>query len=272
MLGTVRTSVAAMAATAVAAVAAGCGLGPGAGTSNVSLTVTRGFGDGQVAAVSERRVAGSETVMRMLERSFHVQTRFGGGFVESINGQSGDSVRHDWFYYVNGIEAAQGAASTAVHRGDRIWWDLHDWTVTEFGAGGGRVVSRAVRARDRRQAAADRGRVCQGCRLGVRDGLSRAEGRRRAGREPAARHRFGQRFARVARRDLEGDAARDRREPDRARPGAQRGLRAVRGRRRRFSATARPRRPRRAHPRRRFGTDRRHPRQCLRADVADHRD
>jgi hypothetical protein len=119
-----------MAATAVAAVAAGCGLGPGAGTSNVSLTVTRGFGDGRIASVSERRVAGSETVMRMLERSFHVQTRFGGGFVESINGQSGDSVRHDWFYYVNGIEADQGAASTAVHKGDRIWWDLHDWTVT----------------------------------------------------------------------------------------------------------------------------------------------
>ncbi len=130
MLGTVRTSVAAMAATAVAAVAAGCGLGPGAGTSNVSLTVTRGFGDGRIASVSERRVAGSETVMRMLERSFHVQTRFGGGFVESINGQSGDSVRHDWFYYVNGIEADQGAATTAVHKGDRIWWDLHDWTVT----------------------------------------------------------------------------------------------------------------------------------------------
>ena len=120
-----------LAAAVLAAGAAGCGLGPGSGTSNVSVTVTRNFGGGQVANVTETRVPGSETVMRMLERSFRVSTRFGGGFVQSINGLSGDSARHDWFYYVNGIEAASGAASTAVHRGDRIWWDLHDWTVTD---------------------------------------------------------------------------------------------------------------------------------------------
>jgi Domain of unknown function (DUF4430) len=111
--------------------AAGCGLGPGKGTSGVSLTVTRNFGSHQVGAISERHVPGSETVMRMLERSFHVQTRYGGGFVQSIDGLAGDSSRHDWFYYVNGIEAEKGAATTAVHRGDRIWWDLHDWSVTD---------------------------------------------------------------------------------------------------------------------------------------------
>jgi hypothetical protein len=109
---------------------AGCGLGPGAGTSDVSLSVTRSFGGTKVGSATERHVAGSETVMRMLERTFRVQTRYGGGYVESIDGLSGDSSRHDWFYYVNGIEAPVGAASTAVHRGDRIWWDLHDWTVT----------------------------------------------------------------------------------------------------------------------------------------------
>jgi hypothetical protein len=118
-----------IAATSAVAIA-GCGLGPGHGTSNVSVTVTRAFGTGKVAAVTKSKIPGSETVMRMLERSFHVATRFGGGFVESIDGLSGNSSRFDWFYYVNGIEAAQGAATTAVHRGDRIWWDLHDWTVT----------------------------------------------------------------------------------------------------------------------------------------------
>ncbi len=69
--------------------------------------------------------------MRMLQRWFAVQTRYGGGFVESIDGLSGDSSHHDWFYYVNGIEAPEGAAGTAVHRGDRIWWDLHDWSQTD---------------------------------------------------------------------------------------------------------------------------------------------
>jgi hypothetical protein len=118
-------------AIAVAVALAGCGLGAGAGTSGVSLTVTRGFGTAMIGSVSEARVPGSETVMRMLERSFRVTTRYGGGFVESIDGLSGTSSRRDWFYYVNGIQAALGAAGTAVHHGDRIWWDLHDWAATD---------------------------------------------------------------------------------------------------------------------------------------------
>jgi hypothetical protein len=115
----------------MAAGAGGCGLGPGRGTTQVSLTVTRGFGSAQVASITAAQVPGSETVMRMLERSLKVQTRYGGGFVESINGLAGNASRRDWFYYVNGIEAPLGAAATTVHRGDRIWWDLHDWTATE---------------------------------------------------------------------------------------------------------------------------------------------
>lgn len=110
---------------------AGCGLGPGPGTSDVSVTVTRDFGRDHVGFTSQQHVPGSETVMRMLERFFRVQTRYGGGFVESIDGLSGDQQRHDWFYYVNGIEAPKGAAVTPVHRGDRIWWDLHDWSAAE---------------------------------------------------------------------------------------------------------------------------------------------
>jgi hypothetical protein len=110
---------------------AGCGLGAGPGTSDVTLTVSRGFGATRVGRLTEAHVPGSETVMRMLERHFRVQTRYGGGFVEAIDGLSGASGHVDWFYYVNGIEAARGAAVTAVHKGDRIWWDLHDWRATQ---------------------------------------------------------------------------------------------------------------------------------------------
>jgi hypothetical protein len=60
-----------------------------------------------------------------------VDTRYGGGFVESINGVSGGAAGRDWFYYVNGVQARMGAASTAVHGGDRIWWDLHDWSAAD---------------------------------------------------------------------------------------------------------------------------------------------
>lgn len=118
-------------AVALAAVLAGCGLGPGRGTSDVSITVTRDFGARLLGHVVDRRVAGAQTVMRLLERSFAVGTRYGGGFVESIDGHAGTAAHYDWFYYVNGIEASKGAAGTAVHRGDEIWWDLHDWGASE---------------------------------------------------------------------------------------------------------------------------------------------
>jgi hypothetical protein len=118
-------------AIAAAVALAGCGLGAGPGTSDVNVTVTRDFGTHSVATITKRHVSGSETVMRMLERSFRLGTRYGGGFVESIDGLSGTSDRRDWFYYVNGSMASSGAAQTAVHRGDRIWWDLHDWLTPE---------------------------------------------------------------------------------------------------------------------------------------------
>jgi Domain of unknown function (DUF4430) len=130
--GRPRRQVAATAsAIAVTLALAGCGLGAGKGTSGVTLTVTRDFGTGSLGSISDQHVSGSQTVMRLLERSFKVTTRYGGGFVESIDGQSGSAARRDWFYYVNGIEAAMGAAGASVHKGDRIWWDLHDWSATD---------------------------------------------------------------------------------------------------------------------------------------------
>lgn len=122
---------ASVSAVACAVALTGCGLGPGAGTSDVNLTVTRDFGARSLGAITKRQVPGSETVMRMLERSFRLSLRYGGGFVESIDGLSGTSNRRDWFYYVNGSMASDGAAQTYVRHGDRIWWDLHKWLSPE---------------------------------------------------------------------------------------------------------------------------------------------
>jgi len=119
-------------AAALAAVAlGGCGLGPGPGTSDVTLTLTRNFGSKQLGQLSERRVPGAETVLSMLERHFRIATRYGGDFVESIDGYSATANHYDWFFYVNGVEATRGAGTTAVRGGDRIWWDLHDWSATD---------------------------------------------------------------------------------------------------------------------------------------------
>jgi hypothetical protein len=113
---------------------AGCGLGAGPAPTGVQLTVTREFGSAVLHQSSAPHVQGSETVMSLLIRNATVATRFGGGFVQSIDGQSGGQQAGepvDWFYYVNGIQAPKGAADTVLHPGDRVWWDLHDWSQTE---------------------------------------------------------------------------------------------------------------------------------------------
>jgi hypothetical protein len=73
--------------------------------------------------------------MSLLLRNDKLTTKYGGGFVESIDGLSGGQEVGgdplDWFYYVNGIEAPKGAAATNVHSGDHVWWDLHDWSQTD---------------------------------------------------------------------------------------------------------------------------------------------
>jgi hypothetical protein len=99
------------------------------------LTVTRDFGARVLSRTSAPKVRGAETVMSLLLRNDKLTTKYGGGFVESIDGLSGGQEVGgdplDWFYYVNGIEAPKGAAATNVHSGDHVWWDLHDWSQTD---------------------------------------------------------------------------------------------------------------------------------------------
>jgi hypothetical protein len=119
---------------AVGASLAGCGLGAGRAPGGVQLVVTRDFGDAVLHSWRSPTVVGQETVMSLLVRNAHVATRFGGGFVQAIDGLSGGSEGGqpvDWFYFVNGVEASQGATATNVNRGDHIWWDRHDWSQTE---------------------------------------------------------------------------------------------------------------------------------------------
>ena len=113
---------------------AGCGLGAGTAPKSVSLLVTHDFGSQVVHTWSAPEVKGEETVMGLLMRNAHVATKYGGGFVQSIDGSSGGSVAgepEDWFYYVNGVQAPKGAAETKLDPGDHVWWDLHDWSQTD---------------------------------------------------------------------------------------------------------------------------------------------
>jgi hypothetical protein len=125
----------AAAAVAVAAPLGGCGLGAGPTPGGVQLLITREFGARTMRVMHAPAAHGQETVMSLLQRNATVSTRYGGGFVESIDGHSGGYEGPepiDWFYYVNGVEASKGSAEVNVHAGDRVWWDLHDWNQTDY--------------------------------------------------------------------------------------------------------------------------------------------
>jgi Domain of unknown function (DUF4430) len=127
-----RGTAVAIALLLAALAAAGCGLGPGDPVGDVELTVTRNYG---AVPVLHRRLddlTESDTVMRVLERNVDISTRYGGGFVQSIDGlEGGGAGGDDWFFYVNGLWSPLGAAEYELDGGEAIWWDYRDWTVGE---------------------------------------------------------------------------------------------------------------------------------------------
>jgi hypothetical protein len=113
----------------LALVAAGCHSKskppPAPGKPTASVVVTRDFG---TRALLDRTVAPGQTVMAALRGVARIDTRYGGRFVQSIDGISGSLTRtRDWTYFVNGLEARVGATEVTLHAGDRVWWDFHLW-------------------------------------------------------------------------------------------------------------------------------------------------
>jgi hypothetical protein len=110
---------------------AGCGFGAGGtrGGSGAELRVTRDFGQKSLASARTTTVRESDTVMRFLQAHAKTTTRYGGKFVQSIDGIEGNASggRHDWFYFVNGVEAPTGAADRALSPGDVVQWDYRRW-------------------------------------------------------------------------------------------------------------------------------------------------
>jgi hypothetical protein len=75
-----------------------------------------------------RTVPAGLTAMQALDREADVKKRFGGRFVQAIEGLEGDlGDRRDWFYFVNGIEADRSATEYRLHDGEILWWDYRSW-------------------------------------------------------------------------------------------------------------------------------------------------
>jgi hypothetical protein len=110
---------------------AGCGFGEGDELEGgAQLRVTRDFGHEELAADDVKTIREDQTVMRLLQSRHDVDTRFGGKFVDEIDGVGSGGTR-DWFYFVNGIWADRGAGDRELDAGDVVQWDNHDWTATQ---------------------------------------------------------------------------------------------------------------------------------------------
>jgi hypothetical protein len=125
-----RTSVTAAAIFAVAV--AGCGVGAGdSRPGEATLSVTRDYGVEPLVEATLEQPRAADTVVRFLDREAEIETDYGGNFVTSIEGISGDvegGRTRDWFFYVNGYWSPIGAGEAVVRPGDQIWWDYRDWS------------------------------------------------------------------------------------------------------------------------------------------------
>jgi uncharacterized protein DUF4430 len=120
--------VAAAAALACTVAVAACGFGAGPSSGGTAtLTVTRDYGSKTLVEATDSEPPSSETVIRLLDSQADITTRYGGGFVQSIDGLAGTG-SSDWFFYVNGVESPVGSADVQVKGGEKIWWDYRDWT------------------------------------------------------------------------------------------------------------------------------------------------
>lgn len=94
------------------------------GTATVWVTRDRG-----AHVLYTGTVPAGLTAAQALERTRKVTTRYGGRFIQSIDGIDGSATgQRDWFYFVDGIEGDRSAAEVTLQPGDVDWWDYRSWT------------------------------------------------------------------------------------------------------------------------------------------------
>ena len=114
----------ALAALAALVLLAGCG-GAGEEEGTATLWVTRDRG---AEVLLDTKVDAGQTLMRALNSKVELETRYGGRFVQAIDGLSGSlEDQRDWFWFVNGYEGDRSASSYRLHDGDVAWLDYRGW-------------------------------------------------------------------------------------------------------------------------------------------------
>jgi len=113
-----------LAALAVLILLAGCG-GAGEEEGTATLWVTRERG---AELLLEAEVEAGQTLMRALDAEVDLETRYGGRYVQAIDGLEGSlEGQRDWFWFVNGYEGDRSASAYRLRDGDIAWLDYRAW-------------------------------------------------------------------------------------------------------------------------------------------------
>ncbi|MEO5575132.1 MAG: DUF4430 domain-containing protein [Gaiellaceae bacterium] len=103
---------------------AGCG-GSGGEEGKATLWVTKDRG---AELLLETEVDAGQTLMRALGSKVELETRYGGRYVQSIDGLAGSlDEQRDWFWFVNGFEGDRSASAYRLRDGDVAWLDYRGW-------------------------------------------------------------------------------------------------------------------------------------------------
>ena len=110
----------------VLALLAGCGGAAGGGEDGTAqLWVTRDRG---AEVIVDTEVEAGQTLMRALDGEVDLETRYGGRYVQAVDGIEGSlDAQRDWFWFVNGYEGDRSAASYRLRDGDVAWLDYREW-------------------------------------------------------------------------------------------------------------------------------------------------
>jgi hypothetical protein len=105
--------------------------GPAPDNNSITLVITRDFGK-ELIFEDQVVVTSGSNAMTALQDAVEVETKYGGGFVNAINGLSSEfegsnGQKNDWFYYMNSLSCNMGAADYNVNPGDIEHWDFRDW-------------------------------------------------------------------------------------------------------------------------------------------------
>ncbi len=105
----------------------GCQSTP-SGQIEVRVIVTQNFSQELMRDESVTLDDGS-TAMDALQQVANVETKYGGRFVEAIDGVRSQypEANKDWFFYINDTLMNAGAAAYILHDGDVEHWDFHEW-------------------------------------------------------------------------------------------------------------------------------------------------